>query len=110
MAKRISKVLVTGVVVSSLFILIGIALAVVNNDFAFSHSSYNMQLFITDLKAFKSIAFLMLGVFILILTPIIRVIGMMIQYYFEKNYKYVYISLIILVVLAISLMLGVTHN
>ncbi|MBF0713242.1 DUF1634 domain-containing protein [Gemella sp. GH3] len=109
MAKRISFVLVTGVIISSICIIIGIILSIINNDFTYDLEHYDFKILKYDLINFDARAFLMLGIFILILTPIIRVFCMLIQYYIEKNYTYISICFIILIVLAISLFLGATH-
>lgn len=110
MAKRISKVLVTGVLTSSILIIIGIILAGVENNFNYNLEQYDFKVLKNDLLNFNSRAFLMLGIFVLILTPIIRVFCMFIQYYIEKDYTYITICLIILLVLVISLFLGATHS
>lgn len=110
MEKKISKVLFLGVSISSFFIILGLILATMENNFVFDQGNYNLFKFLMELKEFKATAFLMLGIFLLILTPIIRVIGMLIQYIFVKDKNFIIISFLILLILFVSLMLGTTHS
>lgn len=108
--KKISNVLLFGVMLSVIFILLGILLAIINNDFTFNYTHYNLELFVKDIKDFNSVAFLMIGIFILVITPIIRIMGMCYEFIIQKNYIYVVISIIILIILSISLTFGLTHH
>ena len=53
---------------------------------------------------------MMFGIFALILTPVLRILGLLVVYIKEKDYKFVRICIIVLLILCISLSLGVTHN
>lgn len=108
--KKLSLVLFLGVIISSVFILLGIFLAFLKQEFNFSYSNYSLELFFIDLNNFNSVAFLMCGIFFLILTPIIRVVCMLIEFYINKNFKYVYISFLVLIILLISFLIGVVHH
>ncbi len=109
MTKRISKVLISGVLISSFFILLGIIMTIKQNNFTFNQSEYTFSHLINGLFQIDSKAYLMMGIFILILTPIIRLLGMLVQFIIEKNTLYVAISTIVLVVLVISFFMGITH-
>lgn len=54
----------------------------------------------------EGIGFIQLGVFLLILTPILRVIFALIGFYKEKDYTYTFISLIVLIIISISFFTG----
>ncbi|MBU0278836.1 MULTISPECIES: DUF1634 domain-containing protein [unclassified Gemella] len=108
--KKISNILLSGVLASSFFIVIGILLSIKENKDFFHYEKFNYYSLIDNLINFKAEFFLLIGLFILILTPIIRVLGMMFQFYIEKNSVYVKISLIVLFILFLSLFLGVSHN
>ena len=94
----ISNILRCGVYISSALILIGIFLGLVKGV----ESSLTVE--------FDYYAYLMFGIFILILTPIFRILGLLFVYLQEKDYNFVRICLIVLVILIISLTLGVKHN
>ena len=55
-------------------------------------------------------SYLMFGIFFLILTPVLRILGLLYVYIEEKDYKFVRICVLVLVILIVSLMLGVTHS
>ena len=55
-------------------------------------------------------SYLMFGIFLLILTPVLRILGLLYVYIEEKDYKFVRICVLVLVILIVSLMLGVTHS
>ena len=52
----------------------------------------------------------MFGIFLLILTPVLRILGLLYVYIEEKDYKFVKICILVLVILIVSLLLGVTHS
>ena len=61
---------------------------------------------VTDAKtATPALLFMVLGIIVLILTPYFRVIASFIYYLWQRNYKYVLITLFVLVVVTISLAL-----
>jgi len=53
----------------------------------------------------SAILFMTAGIMVLILTPYIRVIASVIYFGWEKNFKYVLITLFVLVVVTLSLAL-----
>ena len=108
---HISNILKIGVFTSMAFILVGLVLLLTkesNTQVEFLHYSINEML--TGLKNFDYYAYLMAGILILILTPVLRILGLLVIYKIEKDYKFVAISIIVLIILAISLALGVIHS
>ena len=103
----ISNILRCGVYISSALILIGIFLGV-GSSLTLERYSFNRMF--NGLVEFDYYAYLMFGIFILILTPIFRILGLLFVYLQEKDYNFVRICLIVLVILIISLTLGVKHN
>ena len=55
-------------------------------------------------------SYLMFGIFLLILTPVLRILGLLYVYIEEKDYKFVRICILVLAILIVSLFLGVTHS
>ena len=53
---------------------------------------------------------LMFGIFLLILTPVLRILGLLYVYIEEKDYNFIRICILVLVILIVSLLLGVTHG
>jgi uncharacterized membrane protein len=54
-------------------------------------------------------AIIQLGIFLLIFTPLMRIIFALIGYLKEKDYVYVIISSIVLAIMAISFFTGYAH-
>jgi len=60
---------------------------------------------VEGLKNLKSMAILQLGILILIATPVMRVIFSIVAFFYEKDYLYIFFTLIVLVILMYSLFL-----
>ena len=113
----VSYLLMVGVVVSVILEAIGITLYY--GTFGNVQVSQNQAVFISGKNFFafiiyqtqhllgsqNAILFMTLGLIILILTPYIRAITSVIYFAWEKHYKYVLITLFVLIVLTISLTL-----
>jgi uncharacterized membrane protein len=113
----ISYILIIGVVVSVVFEVIGIALFYgtygnlqISQDKSVFISGQNFFAFIINqfqhvFGSQNALVFITLGLIILILTPYIRAITSVIYFAWEKHYKYVLITLFVLIVLTASLAL-----
>lgn len=113
--RAISYVLITGVVISLLFELIGILtfyrsyrdLHISENQALFLHGR-NFFSFLIDLFRggyFKKppVLLMALGIAILILTPYVRVVMSVFYFAAVRNTKYVLITLFVLIILTLSL-------
>lgn len=106
--KILSNVLFLGVIFSSLLIVFAIFFG--NSNIEDVHSyKYNFGDILDGLTRLDAATYYMLGIFILILTPIIRIVAMLVQFLILKDNKYVVISFIVIFVLSVSLVFGVTH-
>ncbi len=113
----ISYVLIIGVVVSVAFEVVGIALFYgtygnlqISQDKSVFISGQNFFAFIIDqirhlFGSQNALSFIIIGLIILILTPYIRAITSALYFAWEKHYKYVLITLFVLIVLTASLAL-----
>jgi len=113
----VSYLLILGVVVSVILEVIGITLYY--GTYGNVQVSQNQAVFISGKNFFafiiyqtqhllgsqNALLFMTLGLIILILTPYIRAITSVIYFAWEKHYKYVLITLFVLIVLTISLTL-----
>lgn len=86
--KLLSKILLLGIMISSIFMFSGIFLSFLNHTY--------------------SSTLLNIGIFILIITPIIRIFSILTASILEKNSLYTAISLIVLVILLISFVIGIS--
>lgn len=105
---KISIILFYGVLISSIFMILGLTLLFFK-DKSFNIFDNNFQIRLSNIS-FSAENLLSLGILLLIFTPIIRVIGMLIQYIVEKNKIYIWISITVVIILVISLLLGLNHN
>ena len=113
----VSYLLIVGVVVSVILEAIGIALYY--GAYGNVQVSQNQAVFISGKNFFafiiyqtqhligsqNALLFMTLGLIILILTPYIRAITSVIYFAWEKHFKYVLITMFVLVVLTLSLAL-----
>jgi uncharacterized membrane protein len=113
----VSYLLIVGVVVSVILEAIGITLYY--GTYGNVQVSQNQAVFIKGMDFFafiiyqtqhllgtqNALLFMTLGLIILILTPYIRAITSVIYFAWEKHYKYVLITLFVLIVLTVSLTL-----
>jgi len=113
----VSILLIAGVVTSVIFEVIGIALYF--GAYGTLEVSQSQNVFISGENFFafvvqkiqnllaqeNALLFMTVGIIVLILTPYIRAITSCIYFCWEKNSKYVLITLIVLVILTVSLAL-----
>jgi uncharacterized membrane protein len=120
----ISWVLRVGVVVSAVLIAVGVALLFLTGYTGYSGSFSDLAGLVhysqntagrfpttpgdvlTGLAQFKPYALIALGLLLLIATPVIRVAASVVIFLLERDYAYVLITFIVLVVLIISFLLG----
>ena len=113
----ISYLLIIGVITSVIFEVVGIALYfgaygnvqvsqsqnvfISGEDFFAFIIAKIQSLFISE----NAVLFMTIGIIILILTPYVRAIASVIYFAWERNRKYVLITLFVLIVLTVSLAL-----
>ena len=115
--RAISYLLITGVIISLLLEILGVIILYLSyghlnisqdtSVFIRGHDffSFIYQQFKGGRAVGSAILFLTAGIIVLILTPYVRVIASVIYFAWEKNIKYVLITLFVLVVVTLSLAL-----
>jgi uncharacterized membrane protein len=113
----ISYLLITGVVISLILEIVGVVL--LYRSYGNLHISREAGVYIKGHDFFSfiyqqiqnrqttkpAILFMVLGIVVLILTPYIRVIASVVYFAWQKNLKYVLITLFVLIVVTLSLAL-----
>lgn len=104
----IAKLLRVGVMLSASIILIGLVLYLITGTSGYDNNTYptNPLLLLGDILTFKPYAIMMIGLLILILTPIFRVGVSIIVFIKEKDKLYILITALVFIILMISLVLG----
>ncbi|MCF6514748.1 DUF1634 domain-containing protein [Lactobacillus sp. S2-2] len=107
----IGKILRYGVIISSIVMIIGLIMYVIMGSTGYTESfHYNsISELINGIINFKPYAIMMLGLLLLILTPVLRVVVSIYSFYKEKDYLYVYITVFVLIILIISFIIGIEH-
>ncbi|UQS85652.1 DUF1634 domain-containing protein [Apilactobacillus apisilvae] len=104
----IGKILRIGVIISATIMMIGLLIFILTGKSGYSgnyHPSSFKEIF-TGVTQLKSYAIMMVGIFCLILTPVLRVIVSIYSFYKEHDMLYVYITTFVLLVLIFSFFLG----
>lgn len=104
----IGKILRIGVVVSAIVIVLGMILYLVNGGSGYADGQWPKRfgLMFQGIVQGKSYAVIMLGIFLLILTPVLRVVVSIYAFMVEKDRLYVYITTAVLVILIFAMVFG----
>ncbi|EUJ32434.1 hypothetical protein MFLO_06922 [Listeria floridensis FSL S10-1187] len=97
-----------GVFISAAIIIIGLALYVITGESGYPGTTYptTFGTIFSGLVSLKPFAIMMFGLLCLILTPVFRVVVSLFTFLKEKDYLYVGITGIVLVILVISFLIG----
>ncbi|MDR1567484.1 MAG: DUF1634 domain-containing protein [Streptococcaceae bacterium] len=106
--KFIARLLQIGVLISMSIMTFGLLLFFVTGRSGYSGDKYPLilrEIWLGTLEM-KPFAIMMLGLFCLILTPVLRVIASIFAFLFEKDYLYVAITLLVLLILLTAMFVG----
>lgn len=104
----IGKVMQIGVLTAALVMLLGVTMFLITGDSGYA-GQYHPTTFggmVTGLIELKSYAIIMIGLFLLILTPVLRVIVSIYAFYVAKDNLYVWITTIVLIILIFAMLIG----
>jgi len=104
----ISNLLKGGVLLSAIFIFIGLSMFLITGESGYTGNYYpsNPIEIFKGLVSFKSYSIMLTGLLILILTPVFRVGVSIIVFFKEKDFLYVKITSLVFCILIISFILG----
>lgn len=104
----IARILKAGVLLSAAIILIGLLLYLITGQSGYENDAYptNPLLIVNGILSLKPYAIMLAGLFILILTPVLRVGVSVLVFVREKDYLYVVITTLVFSILVISFLLG----
>jgi uncharacterized membrane protein len=112
MESVMGTLLITGVIISAALVVFGGIIYLYQNGFSYPHfktfrsepsSLRSVKQIIKGAGQLDSLSIIQFGLLLLIATPVSRVIFSIIGFLFEKDYLYVIISLIVLIILAYSI-------
>ncbi|BAP85645.1 membrane protein [Paucilactobacillus hokkaidonensis JCM 18461] len=105
----IGKVMQVGVFLAAAVMLLGVLMFLITGNSGYS-GDYHPTTFaslMTGLVQFKAYAIIMLGLFLLILTPVLRVIVSIYAFYVARDKMYVWITTIVLIILVFAMIIGI---
>ncbi|PSN91341.1 hypothetical protein B9Q03_04480 [Candidatus Marsarchaeota G2 archaeon OSP_D] len=106
LAKIVSLTLRIGVILSSAFVITGLVLYYLEHDKSvYNTSYYSTSTLLQGLAAGKPEAIILVGVIILIATPVIRVLELGLDFVYKKDKLYVLLSFAVLTVMLIGILL-----
>jgi uncharacterized membrane protein len=97
-------VLRTGILLSLGTMLLGLILFFISGD---SSSSIAPERLLDELAAVNPVAVIELGILFLIATPLVRVIATLVMFSYERDMRFVAISLLVLSVIVVSILIEV---
>lgn len=103
--EAVHHILIAGLAVSTLFFLIGLGLGLAQGRSLPTRALAPAEAF-RQVLALQPAGFLSLGLIILIATPMLRVVGSILVFAWQRDWRYVGITLLVLVVLIVSVLLG----
>ncbi|MTV81864.1 DUF1634 domain-containing protein [Secundilactobacillus folii] len=107
----IGRILQIGVIVAAIIMLLGLILLLVhggNGGYPVGHQPTTIKSILLGTIALKPYAVMMVGMFCLILTPVLRVVVSIYAFYKEHDTLYVWITTSVLIILCISFIIGHT--
>ncbi|AVK62757.1 DUF1634 domain-containing protein [Lactobacillus sp. CBA3606] len=106
--RLIGRILRIGVIVSALVIGLGLILMVMRGNGGYPNGIQptGFRTIFNGVMALKPYAVIMLGLFLLILTPTLRVVVSIYAFAIEKDHLYVWITTLVLVILIIASVIG----
>lgn len=105
------RVLMAGMFLSTAFFIIGVILALIHPSFipltsAWIQEQYHWRTIVGGLAHGDPAAFMMLATILLILTPVTRVMVSIYAFFVDKDYKFVAITSIVLLVMILTVILS----
>ena len=106
--RNIGKILRVGVFVSTTVIIIGILMFILSGHSGYAEGVWpdKFKEILSGLVEFKALAWLMTGLFLLILTPVLRVVASIVAFAKEGDKLYVAITTLVLIILIVAMFVG----
>ncbi|WP_429971436.1 DUF1634 domain-containing protein [Fructilactobacillus sp. Tb1] len=110
--QTIGEILRWGVIISAVIMIAGLILFIVKDGLGYPNGYYakSFHELWTGIVELKPYSIMMLGIFALILTPVLRVVVSIYSFYKEKDMIYVYITTFVLCILIFSFILGLVFH
>ncbi|WP_251546689.1 DUF1634 domain-containing protein [Limosilactobacillus caecicola] len=106
--KVIAVIMQIGVIISAIVIVCGLVMFFVSGQSGYAGNSFphSFAAIGRGLVSFKPYAVIMTGLFLLILTPALRVLVSIYAFAVMKDHLYVWITTIVMIILVIAMVIG----
>ncbi|PIO82192.1 hypothetical protein BSQ39_00770 [Loigolactobacillus backii] len=106
--KLIGVILQIGVIISAIIIGVGLLALLITGKSGYPAGSFptHFGAIFSGIAQFKPYAIIMLGLFALILTPVLRVVVSIYAFFKERDLLYVVITTIVLIILIFGMAIG----
>lgn len=101
----VHQLLIVGLAISIALMLLGMGLALVRGE-GMPDTTASLAETLRQARAGESAGFMILGLLVLIATPILRVIGSILTFLYERDWRYVLITTAVLLIVVTCLLLG----
>ena len=104
----IGKIMHVGVLLAAGVMVIGLIMFFINGGGGYANNAFPTTLssIYQGLLLGKAYALMMTGIFLLILTPVLRVVVSIYAFFVEKDYLYTVITIFVLIILIVSFFIG----
>ena len=104
----IGKIMRIGVLIAASVMVIGFIMLVCQQSSGYPGTTFPTTLseILKGITTFKPYAYMMAGIFLIILTPVLRVLVSIYAFYKEKDVLYVWITTIVFIILMFGFILG----
>jgi uncharacterized membrane protein len=101
----VHRMLILGLVLSTLCLFAGLGLSAITHH-ALPSKVSGLRQILDGLKRASPPSFLNLGILLLIATPVLRVLGSLVEFAEKRDWRYVLVTSVVLIILAISVAVG----
>lgn len=103
--KIVHKVLLVGLGISTFLMVLGIVLQIISGS-PMPDVITPLPSIVPGLAVFQPASFFTLGLLCLIATPILRVVGSVLIYAYERDWRYTLATFVVLMIVIVSLIVG----
>ncbi len=103
--QMLHAMLLIGLVISTALMLVGLGLAILQGT-AVPTTTSDLAEVLPQVAAFNPSGFLTLGLLVLIATPILRVVGSIVAFIYERDWRYAFVTFLVFMVVMVSLITG----
>jgi len=103
----VSNILLAGIIIAVIFMGLGLVLHILNPAVRIDIPTIPLKALPQELKNLNPLAYFTAGIFMVILTPVCRVISLVVIFLWQKDYRYFLISALVLFTMIVGYILAI---